>query len=261
MILPEEKRKFKPETNYNAPRKERLIIKKHEKHNQKFRHLHATYDVIELTDISELEESMMRYQPDLILYEASPKSNFIETEAYQTLNRNSRILQIPILLIAREYSIDSYKLCMKIGADAYLKDNYQWDLLPILIENLIQSRKKLLKEDNEKLNASHHFEDTSFILKINQLISENLDDPEFNVASLCDALAMSRSMVYKKLKTLKGQSVIEYIRTRKIDESVRLLKSKKYKIFEVAFMVGFSSQKYFRKIFVQRFGIPPSKFI
>ena len=44
-------------------------------------------------------------------------------------------------------------------------------------------------------------------------------------------------------------------------EAAKLLRTKKYKVFEVVYMVGFSDLKYFRQCFTKEFGYSPSDFI
>lgn len=60
---------------------------------------------------------------------------------------------------------------------------------------------------------------------------------------------------------LTGLSPVEYLRSLRMQEAAQLLKSKKYKVFEVVYMVGFSDLKYFRQCFVKEFGYAPSEFL
>ena len=60
---------------------------------------------------------------------------------------------------------------------------------------------------------------------------------------------------------LTGLSPLEYIRALRMQEAAKLLKTKKYKVFEVVYMVGFSDLKYFRQCFTKEFGSSPSDFI
>ena len=137
------------------------------------------------------------------------------------------------------------------------------------IQNLIQSRENLKKYyrnlftqgspgPQPKEPASI---DEKFLQSIYNLLKDNLDKPDFNVNELCDVLNMSRSLVYKKVKMLTGLSPVEYIRSLRMQEAAKLLKTKQYKVFEVVYMVGFSDVKYFRQCFTKEFGFSPSEFI
>jgi len=92
-------------------------------------------------------------------------------------------------------------------------------------------------------------------------LKENLEKPDFNVAELSDGLHMSRSLVYRKIKMLTGLSPTEYVRSLRLQEAAKLLRSQKYKVFEVVYMVGFSDIKYFRQCFAREFGVSPSEYM
>jgi AraC-like DNA-binding protein len=93
------------------------------------------------------------------------------------------------------------------------------------------------------------------------MLKANIDKPDFNINELSEVLNMSRSLVYKKVKMLTGLSPGEYIRSLRMQEAAKLLRTKKYKVFEVVYMVGFSDLKYFRQCFAKEFGYSPSDFI
>jgi AraC-like DNA-binding protein len=106
-----------------------------------------------------------------------------------------------------------------------------------------------------------HSPDEKFLHSIYDIFKANLDHPDFNVNELCESLNMSRSLLYKKVKMLTGLSPVEYLRSLRMQEAAQLLKSKKYKVFEVVYMVGFSDLKYFRQCFVKEFGYAPSELL
>ena len=69
---------------------------------------------------------------------------------------------------------------------------------------------------------------------------------------------MSHSVIYKKLKTITGLSLVEYMRDYRLKKAKKLIKTKQYSLSEVCYQVGYSDRKYFSKLFKERFGNAPS---
>ena len=69
---------------------------------------------------------------------------------------------------------------------------------------------------------------------------------------------MSRSSLYRKLKSLTNESVNDFIRSVRLKKSLELLKQKQLNISQVAYEVGFNSLSYFTSSFKKHFGFSPS---
>ena len=72
---------------------------------------------------------------------------------------------------------------------------------------------------------------------------------------------MSTSTLFLKIKPITGQSSSEFIRTIRINNAAKLIKSRRYSISEIIYMVGFSDPKYFRTSFKKQFGTLPSEYV
>lgn len=96
-----------------------------------------------------------------------------------------------------------------------------------------------------------------FLLKATDIIRNSVNK-EMNVESLCDAMNMSRSSLYNKIKSLTNDSPSDFIRKVRMKEASILLRSKRYTISEVSDMMGFSDPKYFTDSFKKYYGVPPS---
>ncbi len=71
---------------------------------------------------------------------------------------------------------------------------------------------------------------------------------------------MSKSSLYRKIKTMTGLSPIEFIRNIRLKHACQMLKDKSISISEVAYSVGFSDPKYFTSCFKTEFNITPSEY-
>jgi YesN/AraC family two-component response regulator len=194
-------------------------------------------------------------------------------ELCRQLKQNLRTSHIPIILLTAKTSLQHHKEGIEIGADTYITKPFSPEILSLTISNLLKSRSNLMRFYRNLFMESPQTPDVpgetkignstdeKFLRTIYDLLKANLDKPEFNINELSDVLNMSRSLVYKKIKMLTGLSPIEYVRSLRMQEAAKLLRTHQYKIFEVVYMVGFSDLKYFRKCFAREFGVSPSDYI
>jgi AraC-like DNA-binding protein len=72
---------------------------------------------------------------------------------------------------------------------------------------------------------------------------------------------MSRSSLLRKIKSLSGLSINEFIRFIRLRKAAELFINSDANINEVAFQVGINDIKYFREQFNKVFGMNPSEYI
>lgn len=102
-----------------------------------------------------------------------------------------------------------------------------------------------------------------FMKKVNAVVNANLDNCEFSVDDLANAMALSRAQLYRKVKHLAHMSPSAYIRFTRLQEAKRLLYTKEedYNVTEVSYAVGFSNVSHFTRSFKKQFGMNPSSFV
>jgi TolB-like protein/AraC-like DNA-binding protein len=101
--------------------------------------------------------------------------------------------------------------------------------------------------------------DEVFLHNVREAILKNLENERFGVSELADEVAISRFQIHRKLKSLKGLSVSQFIREIRLEEAMKLLKKDVGTASEISFKVGFSSPSYFNKCFQERYGYPPGE--
>lgn len=99
-----------------------------------------------------------------------------------------------------------------------------------------------------------------FLATINKIIEDNLDNENFSVEDLADKVALSRSMLHRKLIKLTGKSATDLITEKRITVAKALLENDVATVSEIAYRVGFNSPSYFSKVFQKHFGYPPGQF-
>jgi AraC-like DNA-binding protein len=133
-----------------------------------------------------------------------------------------------------------------------------------MIINLIEQRKRIHDHfkkyeviiEEEKIASV----DQKFLRKTIELINEHLSDFNFSVAMLADNLAVSRSLLHKKLVVLLGEPPRELIRRIRLNKAAKLIEQRFGNISEIALEVGFNNPSYFAECFQKQFGFSPSQY-
>ena len=99
-----------------------------------------------------------------------------------------------------------------------------------------------------------------FIDKIRQIILNHLDDENFGVSQLASEISWSKSQLYRKVKSLSGKSVNQFINEIRLQEAAKLILESDLHASEISYKVGFSSPSYFNKCFSKYFGVTPGEY-
>lgn len=186
------------------------------------------------------------------------------------LKEDVRTSHIPIILLTAKDSLQDKEEGYQVGADSYLTKPFSATLLHSRVNNLLESRKKLvaqfssdlaLNDKRTTITESLNKLDNEFISKVTQLIEENLSSEKIDITYLSDKTCMSGSTLYRKMKALTGLSTNEFIRKIKMKNAEQLLLTGKYSISEITFKVGINSNVYFRQCFKEEFGCSPSEYL
>ncbi len=97
----------------------------------------------------------------------------------------------------------------------------------------------------------------AFISAALEIVEKNMDNEHFTVEQMASELCVSTSGLYRRLQQLTQLSPVEYIRFVRMKRAAQLLKTQRYKVYEVCEMVGFSDQRYFSSCFKKQFGVTP----
>lgn len=101
--------------------------------------------------------------------------------------------------------------------------------------------------------------DAMFLEQLKKEVDLNLTNDQFSVEELARNIGMSRSQLHRKLNSVTGQSVSQFIREYRLQLSMELLREGKLTAAEVSDRVGFGSATYFSKCFNEYYGFPPGE--
>lgn len=172
---------------------------------------------------------------------------------------------IPVVFLTARSLEDQVVEGLKVGAEDYIIKPFNARILNAKIETIIQNRRKLQKKykrsiDLEPSSIAVNQLDEEFMRKIIDIIEKNIDNSEFAVKEICDEVHMSHASLYRKIKSLTDQTIIEFIRTIRLKRAAQLLMTKGISISEVVYTTGFSSRSYFSQIFNEMFGVTPKQY-
>lgn len=97
-----------------------------------------------------------------------------------------------------------------------------------------------------------------FLETLDGLLIQNLDEHDFGIAQVCQALHLSRTSLHRRITECTGMSISIYIRTFRLNKALDLLQTTPQSISNITYEVGFSDLAYFSRCFKEQFGVPPS---
>ena len=200
--------------------------------------------------------------PDIIISDVMmPEKNGFEV--CEILKQDERTSHIPIILLTALASEEDKITGLRQGADAYLNKPFNKEELLIRLEKLRELRKQLqayysLAAKDALPPSDNHPIENAFLTRLKDFVEANLDNSELEVPQLCEAVNLSHTQVYRKLKALTDQTPSQFIRSIRLQKGMELIQTTDLTIAEVAYDVGFNDPNYFTRMFTKEFGTNPS---
>lgn len=222
------------------------------------------YNVFEASNGEVAIEIAKTYSIDLIISDIMmPIMDGIEL--CNEIKTNIKTSHIPIILLTAKTSQESQKSGYQIGADAYITKPFDSEILEVRVSYLLKSRKNLIDKFKKDVilqpkELTVTSADELFLKKAIDIVEGNLTNSEFTIQDFISEMGTSRSVLYRKLKALTDQSISEFIKTIKLKRAAQLLEQTQMTISEVAFDLGYSDLKHFRKSFQKLFNELPSQY-
>ncbi len=223
------------------------------------------YIVHEAADGRKALELIEKVMPDIVICDVM-MPNMSGLELCNKMKNAPATCQVPFIILSARGSEDHHIEGYEVGADAYIAKPFHTAHLKIRIRKLLEYRQKLLDlfsndRDTEKLVESDLAAgDKEFLIKLVQVIEENLIEPEMNALFLEKTFSMSKMQLYRKLKTLTGMTPGEFIKHIRLKEAANLLASTNLNVTEIFYRTGFNNQSYFFREFRKRYNCAPNEY-
>ena len=295
-LIPDESEKIEAVYEEDAAKEENskelmLLVEDNQELREFLRSIFSPmYRVVEAADGREGANKALKYLPDIIISDVMmPEKDGIEMT--RELRADMTTSHIPIILLTAKTTIESKLEGLEYGADDYITKPFSATYLQARVENLLMQRKKLQSFYRDSLMHIHISagqedapvatdvpsaeEDTSetvpatlemspndrkFMDKLVELMEQNMDNGELVVDDLVRELAVSRSVFFKKLKTLTGLAPIEFIKEMRIKRATQLIETGEFNMTQISYMVGINDPRYFSKCFKAQVGMTPTEY-
>lgn len=222
------------------------------------------YQVIEANDGLKAWDIVLQELPDIVVSDVMMpgQDGFDLCKRCKTDNRTAHI---GFILLTAKAAHDARLKGLGTGADDYITKPFHLEELELRIANLLQLQQKLRAHLQSQLITTAPREQIPaltdpFLVQLYREMDAKLDDPEMGVDYLCRTLAMSRSTLNRKLKSLLDISANDLLRRYRLQKAASLLSSG-LDISTAAYTVGFSSPSYFTQCFKEQYGTTPSDYV
>ncbi len=222
------------------------------------------YNVLEAQDGKEGIQIATNEVPDLIISDVMmPVMD--GTEFCFQIKNNLKTSHIPfILLTARTSLIFKYE-GLESGANEYITKPFNVRELKLKVKNLLLFVGNLKKKfrDNNSISPGEvtiTTMDETLLRKAIGIVEKNIENEFFDVAFFAEELAVSRTMLFTKIKAWTGLTPNDFILSMRMKRAAQFLEQGKLNISQICYKVGFKNPKYFTKCFSKYYGVSPTTY-
>ncbi|GHS99432.1 hybrid sensor histidine kinase/response regulator [Bacteroidia bacterium] len=174
---------------------------------------------------------------------------------------------VPIILLTAKNTEEDRAEAYDVGADGFISKPFSLNVLHSKIKNLLKKKEQITREFKksyvyEAKQMNYSGIDEEFLNNAVHCVHEYIADADFDQKQFADAMGISKSTLYKKLKSLTGLNTSLFIRNIRLKTACQVIsEKKKIRISELAYSVGFNDPKYFSACFKKEFGLIPSEYL
>ena len=186
-------------------------------------------------------------------------------DGFSACKEIKKIKDVPVIMLSARGEEYDKLFGFELGVDDYIVKPFQISLLKARIRNLLSLREKMKTMYGEtfslkQFGVEEPKEHDDFLTRYIEIVKANISNPELDVSVIYEALGMSRTNFYRKVKTVTGLSPIELIKNIRLEAGAKLLKESDMNISEIAQHIGFSSRSYFARSFKAVYGMSPTEY-
>lgn len=193
-------------------------------------------------------------RPDIIVMDYTmPIMNGVDCT--KVIRNNIKIKDIPVIMLSGAVDTETQKKAVNVGVDVFLAKPIDEGLL---IEHIDKLLNKVRNSNGMDLEAKLP---QTFIERLDYYLEKNITAPGFDVEMLSSCMNISRSSLFRKIKSETGYNISEYIKEKRLNVAIELIKTGKKNVEELSICCGFNSSSYFCKCFKSKYGVSPKEYI
>jgi len=226
--------------------------------------LSGVYDIRGFSRAKDALDSIFDHTPDLVISDVMmPEMDGMEF--CSILKKDLRTSHIPVILLTAKVENTDIINGFDNGADMYILKPFSPQVIEARIRSILINRTLLIEKfrNNPSVIETMVPEDSPdkrFFVKIKAIVEEHLADQDFTIDVLAREVAISRTGLFTKLKSIAKITPNEYIRKIRLEKAAEMLRTEDVRVGEVCWKVGFSSRSHFTKSFQAQYGISPSEY-
>ncbi len=187
-------------------------------------------------------------------------------EFMEKVKADHRFSHLPFIVLTAKVNIHAKLKALRIGVDDYLTKPFNEAELIARVENLLKNyaarQNAEIDEAADAISEKIISKDQSWLKKLEEHTISHIENAQFNLDQVSEALTISGRQLQRKLKSLTGLTYTEYLREVRLQKARELLENKKHSsVKAVVLTVGFRDPKYFTTLFKKRFGKTPSDYL
>lgn len=226
--------------------------------------LAADYTIFQATEGGQALEILRSTDIDLVVSDVMMEG-MDGLKLTRTIKSDVNISHVPVILLSAKALAEDELVGLQLGASDYITKPFNFEVLRLRIrqqlEQGVEKRKKFrLNPEIEPSEITITTVDEQLLQKAIDAVSNNMENPDFNVDQLANELGMHRTGLNRKLQAITGQTPLVFIRTLRLRRAHQILSADPAKmVSQVAYEVGFNSPKIFSKYFKEEYGFYPSE--
>lgn len=225
--------------------------------------LAGSYHVLEARNGKDGFEQVKKHLPEIVISDLMmPVMG--GKEMTEKLKKDPVTNHIPVIMLTAKADKGSKLEGLKTGADDYLVKPFDSDELKVRVRNLIRQR-KLLREKftseflAEKGNKIIHLKFNA-LREILEAIEPYIGYPDFDLSALSNELGMTRSQLFRKIRSIADTTPNELVRMVRMRRAARLFRSTDLNVTQVMYEVGMKNPSHFAKSFKKYFRVNPADY-
>ena len=262
------------ETREEGPRPKMVIVEDNPQLRRYCRQIFAPrFEVFTADNGSDGFDLIHTEMPDVVVTDVL-MSKMDGYELCRKIKTDVLLSHIPVVILTAKVTDQDKITGYQEGADVYMTKPFNPTLLQTVIDNLLTSRSKLREmllsgagqPDSEPEDAEETGEirlsaaDRAFVDKLRQYVDANISDSSLSISDISAEMCMSRASFFRKIKSLTGVTPNNFILIYRLNKAAAMIRSREYRLNEIADLAGFSSQSHFSRCFKQHFGMAPKDY-
>lgn len=198
-----------------------------------------------------------RYKPNLIITDVRmPRMDGIEM-----MNRLREAGCRAHVIVLTAHSDFSYaRSALQFGADDYLLKPFRDQELMAAIDKVRRKEKELTALTPQDTLPLEKGDKSKYVLQALEYIAEHYADQDIAITSIAAHLGVSEGHLSHVFKKETSYTIISYLTQYRVHTAMKLLQDCRYKVYEVAEMVGYRDVAYFGSTFKKLVGVSPSEY-